>query len=300
VPRFAAVDVGSNTVHVLVADTDDGRLADVAHYVEMPGLGAEVSRTGRIGAAKSREAIAALDVVMARAARHGYEQLLAGATAAVRQATDRRQFLRRAAARLGVPMHLIGEEAEAQLSFLGVASRHAARGEWVMADLGGASTELVAARGRRIESWVSLRLGSGALGGGLSDPPRKRELEEVRKKAERSLEQAPRIAATRLVATGGTASNLPRLLSAARERMVLSSYDLERAQTRLSGAPAAEVARRSRVSEARVIALRAGVEILFLLVRRYRLDRLHVSHEGLRHGMILAYRERGDDWYLPA
>jgi len=47
--RSAAVDVGSNTVHALVADVRDGALVDVAHYVEMPELGAEVGRTGSIG-----------------------------------------------------------------------------------------------------------------------------------------------------------------------------------------------------------------------------------------------------------
>src|SRR5207237_6910357 len=69
--RLAAVDVGSNTVHVLVADAreqdGEGRLDDVAHYVETPPLGPEVTRTGRIGAQKAEEAIAALRSVVASA-----------------------------------------------------------------------------------------------------------------------------------------------------------------------------------------------------------------------------------------
>ena len=80
--RLAAVDVGSNTVHALVADAVQGRLEDVAHYVEMPELGAEVGRTGRIGETKAEEAIAALHSVLGRAREHGYEHLIAGATAA--------------------------------------------------------------------------------------------------------------------------------------------------------------------------------------------------------------------------
>ena len=79
--RLAAVDVGSNTVHSLVADACQGRLEDVAHYVEMPELGTVVARTGRIGEAKAEEAIAALRSVLERARKHGYEHLLAGATA---------------------------------------------------------------------------------------------------------------------------------------------------------------------------------------------------------------------------
>src|SRR5207237_4901351 len=90
--RLAAVDVGSNTVHVLVADAreqdGEGRLDDVAHYVETPQLGAEVTRTSRIGTRKAEETIAALRSVLASASRHGYGRLVAGATAGVRRAAD--------------------------------------------------------------------------------------------------------------------------------------------------------------------------------------------------------------------
>ncbi len=91
--RLAAVDIGSNTVHILVADVVRNKLEDVAHYVEMPELGARVARTGSIGT-KGRIAIRALKSVVARARKHGYERLIAGATAAVRQA---RAAMRRAA-----------------------------------------------------------------------------------------------------------------------------------------------------------------------------------------------------------
>ena len=293
------MDVGSNTVHVLVADTTDGGLADVAHYVEMPGLGSAVARSGRIGRAKSDEAIAALESVMARAAQHGFEHLVAGATAAVREAADSREFLERADATLGVPMRLISEEAEAQLSFLGVASRHATRRDWLMVDLGGGSTEVVAGQGGRITRWVSLRLGSGVLGSELSDPPRGPEIDDLKRKARLELERTPDRRPVRLVATGGTASNLPRLLGS-RERKELSATDLERCRHRLGESRADEVARRHQLSEQRVLALRGGVEILLLLLERYDLDRFRITHEGLRHGMILAYRRRGEDWYLPS
>jgi exopolyphosphatase/pppGpp-phosphohydrolase len=61
--RLAAVDVGSNTVHALVADVVRGRLVDVAHYVEMPELGTQVARTGAIGP-RARTAIRALRSVV--------------------------------------------------------------------------------------------------------------------------------------------------------------------------------------------------------------------------------------------
>jgi len=297
--RLAAVDIGSNTVHVLVADSAPDGLRDVAHYVEMPELGAAVVRTGEIGEAKSAEALAALHSVLAKAAAHGYDKLVAGATAAVRKAADGAALLERASAQAGVPVRLISEEREAQLSFLGVASRHAARRDWIMCDLGGGSTELVAAHHRQMESWVSLDLGSGVLEARfLSDPPAAQERARLREAAVAALRKAPDCTPEKLVATGGTATNLPLLLAAESPPSVLTSEALLEVQRRLDAGPGAAIARRSGLGEGRVRALRGGVEILLLLLDFYGLRALHVSHEGVRHGMLLAYLERGEDWWL--
>jgi len=170
--RLAALDLGSNTVHALVAEVRDGAVEDAGAFVEMPELGAEVDRSGLIGPAKSAEAVAAVRSVLARAAELGYERLVAGATAAVRRAADGEAFLARVSDAIGEPVRLIGEAREAELSFLGVASRHAARHGWLMGDMGGGSTELVVADGMRALRWASLRIGSGALASRfLSDPP---------------------------------------------------------------------------------------------------------------------------------
>src|SRR3981081_2490518 len=98
--RLAAVDVGSNTVHALVADVVRGKLEDVAHYVEMPELGAQVARTGVIGT-RAKVAIRARRSVVARARTHGYDALIACATQAVRQATDGADFARAAGEAIG-------------------------------------------------------------------------------------------------------------------------------------------------------------------------------------------------------
>jgi exopolyphosphatase / guanosine-5'-triphosphate,3'-diphosphate pyrophosphatase len=296
--RLAAVDVGSNTVHALVVDVVEGRLEEVAHFVEMPSLGAEVARTGRIGA-KSAEAVAALRTVVDQARALGFEHLVAGATAAVRKAADGQEFLRVCSEAIGVPVSLISPQREAQLSFAGVAGKHAVRRQWLMADLGGGSTELVVARHHQIEAWRSLPIGSGVLASRhLSDPPREGEREALRAEAVALLKDAPECDPTRIVATGGTASNLPIVVSPTHPPTVLSRHALIRAADLLDGAPAAELERRYTLRPGRVVAMRGGVEVLLLLLDWAGLDRLHVSLEGLRQGMILAYLERGEDWYL--
>jgi exopolyphosphatase/guanosine-5'-triphosphate,3'-diphosphate pyrophosphatase len=295
--RLAAVDIGSNTVHVLVADVVRGRLEDVAHYVEMPELGAQVARTGSIGPRK-KEAIRALRSVIARARTHDYELLIAGATEAVRQAADRREFVREVSAAIGTELHIIAADREAELSFLGVASRHAGKREWIMVDLGGASTVVVIGDNRKMVRSVTLPIGSGVLASTyFSDPPKPEERARMRKAALRELTHAPDADAERLVATGGTASNLPWILSRRNPPSVLTTADILTCESRLDSGQAAVVARKVQLPPQRVKAMRAGLEELLLLLDWYGLAVLHISHEGLRHGMLLAYLEKGDDWW---
>jgi len=295
--RLAAVDIGSNTVHVLVADVVRGRLEDVAHYVEMPELGPHVVRTGAIGS-RSRAVIRALRSVLTRAAAHHYDQLIASATQAVRQASDGEEFARQAGVAIGTPVQIVSAQREAELSFLGVASRHAAKREWVMVDLGGASTEVAIGRGRELVRSNTLTIGSGVLASTfLADPPRPEERARLRKAALRELAQAPDGDVEKLVATGGTASNLPLILTRRNPPAVLTAADLLHCEKRLDGDRAADVSARVGLPANRVKAMRGGVEVLLLLLDWYGLAVLAISHQGLRHGMLLAYLERGDAWW---
>jgi exopolyphosphatase/guanosine-5'-triphosphate,3'-diphosphate pyrophosphatase len=295
--RLAAVDIGSNTVHVLVADVVRGALEDVAHYVEMPELGAQVAKTGSIGA-KAKIAIRALEAVLARAAQHHFETLVAAATQAVRQAADGEQFALQAGEAIGTPVHVISARREAELSFLGAASRHAAKREWLMVDLGGASTEVCIGRGRELVRAASLEIGSGVLASKfLSDPPKPEERARLRRAALRELAQAPDGDVERLVATGGTASNLPLLLSRRSPPTVLTTADLLQCEKRLDEDRARAVAAKHGLPASRVKAMRGGVEELLLFLDWYGLAVLQVSHQGLRHGMLLAFLERGGAWW---
>lgn len=295
--RLAAVDVGSNTVHALVADVVGGKLADVAHYVEMPELGQHVARTGVIGS-RGGVALRALRKVVAQARSHGYDTLIAGATHAVRQASDGPAFVRQASAAIGVPVQVLSAEREAELSFAGVASRHATRREWAMVDLGGGSTEVVIARGADMLRSATLPVGSGVLARThLSDPPKPDERARLRRAALRELARAPDGEVDRIVATGGTAANVPLVLTRRNPPSVLTTADLLVCEARLDEGRASLVGAGVGLEPARIKALRGGVEVLLLFLDWYGLAVLHVSVEGLRHGMLLAYLERGGDWW---
>lgn len=295
--RLAALDIGSNTVHVLVADVVRGKLEDVAYHVEMPELGAQVARTGAIGS-RAGVALRALRKVLSVARSHGYDHMVAGATQAVRQASDGPAFVRQAQDVLGVPVRVIPPRREAELSFLGAASRHAIRREWALVDLGGGSTEVVIARGDTMLRSATLPVGSGVLADQhLSDPPKPEERARLRKAALRELTRAPDGDVERLVATGGTASNLPIVLAKRNPPQVLTTADILACEARLDRGRARTVAQDVGLPASRVRAMRGGVEELLLLLDWFGLALLHVSHEGLRHGMLLAYVQRGEDWY---
>jgi exopolyphosphatase/guanosine-5'-triphosphate,3'-diphosphate pyrophosphatase len=295
--RLAALDIGSNTVHILVADAVRGKLVDVAHYVEMPELGPQVAKRGAIGS-KARIALRALRKVVAEARTHHYDHLIACATEAVREAKDGAAFVKQAGEVIGAPVRIVSGKKEAQLSFIGAASRHAIRREWALVDMGGGSTEIVIAEGQRMLRSASLPIGSGVLAATyLTDPPKPEQRARLRKAALRELSGAPDGDVERLVGTGGTASNLPSVLAKRNPPAVLTTQDLLTCEARLDGRRARHLAVQFGLPASRIKALRAGVEALLLLLDWYGLALLHVSHEGLRHGMQIAYLEHGEDWW---
>jgi exopolyphosphatase/pppGpp-phosphohydrolase len=130
-----------------------------------------------------------------------------------------------------------------------------------------------------------------------SDPPTPDDRARLRKASLRELIQAPDGDVERLVATGGTASNLPLVLAHRNPPPVLTTADLLTCEGRLDRGRAAEVSTKVGLPANRVKAMRAGVEVLLLLLDWYGLALLQISHQGIRHGMLLAYLERGNEWF---
>jgi len=161
-----------------------------------------------------------------------------------------------------------------------------------------ASTEVVIGRGKAMVRSATLPLGSGVLAAThLSDPPKPEERARLRRAALHELTHAPDGDVERLVATGGTASNLPLVLTHRNPPPVLTTADLLTCESRLDVGRASAVAKSVELPPTRVKAMRGGVEALLLLLDWYGLAVLHISHQGLRHGMLLAYLERGNDWW---
>jgi exopolyphosphatase/guanosine-5'-triphosphate,3'-diphosphate pyrophosphatase len=282
----AAIDIGSNTTRVLVAEPVDGQLKKVMEQRAYTRINKAIDDEGAIEAEKIQE-VADLVATQVRLARElGAETIRAVATAAMRDAANGEQAARAIGDAAGVPIDILGEEEEGRLSFIGATKGlgHPVEGKIGVVDVGGGSTEVIigtAAGGvEKVRSW---RVGSGVLADELlaSDPPSAAEVRKVRDRIEDIFEGVEIEHPAQAVAVGGSATSLRRLVGA-----VLEYETLERGIRVLCGDPAAEVARRFELDPQRVRILTTGV-LLLEKVSELLGQPLQIGKGGLREGVIL-------------
>ena len=161
--RVAAIDCGTNSIRLLVADVKDGRLHDLVREMVITRLGQGVDRTGRLSPEAIARTVAAAEVYAGQIEAAGVERVRFVTTSASRDAENRDEFLDPIRALMGLePQVLTGEE-EARLSFLGAISaldqRTALEPPYLVVDIGGGSTEFVLGTDR-VEQACSADMGS--------------------------------------------------------------------------------------------------------------------------------------------
>ncbi len=295
--RVAAVDVGSNTVHMLVGYVHRGSVREVHREVLMPRIGAAVQATGRIGPEKMHEVATQLSRLREVALAHGATVQLLCATEAVRRAADRELATKVFSDAFGVPCVVVPGDVEARLSFRGASSVVSGGGSVLVCDIGGGSTELALGRKHRVDVSVSLPIGSGAATDRWlrSDPPTAAERRACFDGVMSALRGSPVARPDLLVATGGTASSLPVLLQRDRETY-LDADDLAYCRDVLMAQPSAGIAAHYGLDPARARVLAGGVEIVDAIRLLFEAQRIGVTIHGLRSGMILAWAEKGAAW----
>jgi exopolyphosphatase/pppGpp-phosphohydrolase len=307
VPVCASIDVGSNTIHLVVARCTPDDLDILADEFEVVRIGESVTATGAISPQKCAEAVAVLQRYCAVAAHHEANPVLVVATEAIRKAHNSDAFLATVERETGLHVVLIDGNVEATLTFAGATytlrkEPHAPTAMAVM-DLGGGSMELVTAHGAHITWRTSLPLGSGWLHDRYlpTNPPTQEERELARTFLTTfvqgiHLQHEP----SALIVTGGSANSLLLLAHAAfggdlaSERL---SYDeLLRCEGLLYALPAEEVAQRYHQPLGRALLLPAGAAIIRTMMTHLGLDEIRVSPHGIREGALLAYVRYGDAW----
>jgi len=313
---LAAIDAGSNTVHLAVMrpayDGHDLRiLKDSADLVQ---LGADVTAIGAIGPERAAAAIAAIRAQVATAQALGATTILGIATEGVRKAANAKTFLERVEAETGLRLRLITGDQEAALAYWGAVSETPQiTGKRGVIDLGGGSLELIVGQGTRITWRASLPLGGGVIRNRFlpSDPPTFRELSGAYQAVTAALGALPAPATTDVSVCGGTATALAQMARRAlgkaarvesaggatdRGQRILTRDQMDQLLTLTLRYSAAELATRYHLREARARLMAPGCVALLAATERFGVERLHVSKRGIREGALLAYLHTGADW----
>jgi exopolyphosphatase / guanosine-5'-triphosphate,3'-diphosphate pyrophosphatase len=282
----AAIDIGSNTTRVLVAEPVDGQLKKMMEQRAYTRINKALGEDGEILPEKVEE-VAEVVATQVRLARElGAETIRAVATAAVREATNGEEAAKEIGDAAGVEVDILSDEEEGRLSFIGATKTlgHPVSGQIGVVDVGGGSTEVILGSAqdgaREVRSW---KVGSGVLADELlaSDPPSAAEIRKVRDRIDDIFDGVELDRPDQAVAVGGSATSLRRLVGA-----VLEYETLERGIRVLCGDPAAEVARRFELDPERVRILATGVLLLEKLSELLG-QPLQIGKGGLREGVIL-------------
>ncbi|MEU1014463.1 Ppx/GppA family phosphatase [Streptomyces sp. NPDC005900] len=306
--RVGVVDVGSNTVRLVVADAD-GQVPLPVHTVKRRlRLAEDVERDGRLGEEPVRRLIDAVRDIRVQAQRWGVAEPFAFATSIVRDAPNRAEVLDAVEAGAGLRLRTLTGEAEAELTFLAARRWMGWRaGPLVLLDIGGGTFEVAFGRSRLPDYAASLPLGAGRLTRDFfdgQDPPRERDIKAVRRQVRHQL----RDVAARIrwemphtaVATSRTFQQLARLCGAAPGRYgpfvqrELSRVELGAALKELARLPAERRAQLPGISAARASQCLAGAVVAHTAMKLTGLEVLTVCPWALREGILLRYIEDGD------
>jgi len=282
----AAIDIGSNTTRVLVAEPGDGQLRKVMEQRAYTRINKAIDGEGTISAAKIEEVCEVVSTQVRLARELGAVTIRAVATAAVREAMNGEEAAAAIGDVAGVPVEILSEEEEGRLSFIGAtkALGHPANGRIGVVDVGGGSTEVILGTvGGGVEAVRSWPVGSGVLADELivSDPPSAAEIRKVRDRIDDIFAGVEIAHPEQAVAVGGSATSLRKLVGT-----VLEYETLERGVRVLCGDSANDVARRFELDPVRVRILATGV-LLLEKVSELLGQPLQIGKGGLREGIIL-------------
>ena len=280
--RVAAIDLGTNSTRLLVADVEDGRVGEVERALTITRLGEGVDERRRllpVPIARVRNVLAGFGRAIDRL---GAERTLAVATSAVRDAENGEAFLGEVEWSYGYSTRLLSGDEEAALTFRGVSSGRTLGPGALIVDIGGGSTELILP-----DRHLSLDVGCVRLTERFGD--------DVGAAAAYAAGVLPAMDVERAIGVAGTITSLAaldlRLAEYDPARVhghVLTAPAVDEQLARLAALPLEDRRRVPGLDPERAPVIVAGAAILREILRRYRLDRIETSEHDLLHGVALA------------
>lgn len=300
--RLGVLDVGSNTVHLLVVDAHPGAcpLPAHSHKAELR-LAQLLDDDGAIGPHGVDRLVSVVKEALQAAEDKGVEEVLPFATSAVREARNADEVLERVRAETGVELQVLTGSEEARLTFLAARRWFGwSAGKLLVLDIGGGSLEIAYGMDEEPDAAASLPLGAGRLTAGWlpGDPPGPDEVRalrrHVRTEIARTVGEFSRLGTPdHVVATSKTFKQLARIAGAARSaeglyvQRELKRESLEEWVPRLAGMTEAERAELPGVSEGRAGQLLAGALVAEAALDLFGVERVEICPWALREGVIL-------------
>jgi len=222
--RLAAIDVGTNSVRLYVAESSGGsELKQLDRDLVITRLGKGVDKAKRLGEEPLRRTMDAIASYHRRAVDLGAETVRIAATSAVRDASNRDEFFSAVSKETGVNAEVLSGDEEARLSFLGATSELSDGAPFLVLDIGGGSTEFVLGD-REPAAWISIDVGSVRLTERhvRSDPPARDELRGVVADADAAVARAKGVVGSTARTLVGLAGTITTMAAIA---LKLSTYD---------------------------------------------------------------------------
>ncbi|MBF4572768.1 Ppx/GppA family phosphatase [Herbiconiux sp. VKM Ac-1786] len=302
--RLGVLDVGSNTVHLIVVDAHPGaRPVPQASHKSVLRLMRYLEPDGAISAEGVEAIVAAIASAMAVARREGIEELLPMATSALREARNGEEVLARIEASTGVALRVLSGEDEGRLTFLAIRRWYGwSSGNILLFDIGGGSLEIAAGSDEYPEVAVSLPLGAGRTTVQFfpSDPPTPAQMLELRAHSRQVMraDALPLFAGQppfdHVVGSSKTIRSLARLAGSTRPGATGDIVTLRRSELkdwipRLGQLPAEARQALPGITPDRTFQIVAGAIVLHSVMKLYDVEELEVSPWALREGILLRY-----------
>jgi exopolyphosphatase / guanosine-5'-triphosphate,3'-diphosphate pyrophosphatase len=300
--RLGVLDVGSNTVHLLVVDAHPGaRPLPASSHKEELRLAEHLDPDGRIGGAGAAALVTFITSCLEVAEDFGVEEMVAFATSALREAPNGEQVLARVKEQTGVDLRVLHGGDEARLTFLAVRRWFGwSAGRLLVLDIGGGSLEIGVGLDELPDVAISLPLGAGRLTLDRlpGDPPSRDDVRAARRHVRAELARVVRDvvrpgAPDQVVGTSKTFRSLARICGAASSEAgnyahrVLRRDDLSSWLPRLAQMPAARRAELHGVSAGRSQQLLAGALVAEAAMELLGVEQLQICPWALREGVIL-------------
>jgi exopolyphosphatase/guanosine-5'-triphosphate,3'-diphosphate pyrophosphatase len=286
--RRAVIDIGTNTVKLLVADVLDGNVIPVVSKDQTTRLGEGVTKSKRLSQAAITRTVQTIDGLLNEARRLGATDLLALTTSAVRDAENRNEFLGQVRSQCGLEVQVITGEREAELIFRGVSSDPQwSRQPILVVDVGGGSAEFIQGQSERMELFQSLPLGALRLTEQFGEENFTELCDHLRSTLRPTLARYDS-RSRRMICTGGTGTTIARIACGTVDHSAVSQDRLVALVDRLRAMPLAERKKVPGLPPERADIIVAGAAVFLLTMEIVGAKEVTASIRNLRYGALIA------------